>query len=140
MPPRIPVLLSACLLGVPCRYDGGSCPHPEALDLLRQGTALPVCPEQLGGLPTPRTPCERVGQRVLGKDGQDVTQAFLRGARIALQLAREAGCQEALLKALSPSCGWGRIYDGTFQGRLVQGKGVLAELLLAEGFLVRVAG
>lgn len=101
------VLVSACLVGAPCRYDGASRPDPEALVLLEEGRALPLCPEQLGGLPAPRKPCELMEGRVLTPEGDDLTEPFVRGAHAALELAQRAGCRKALLKSLSPSCGGG---------------------------------
>ena len=132
------LLISACLLGVNCKYDGGNnALPPETLAALRQRFELvPVCPEQLGGLPTPRVPSERLGARVLTREGADVTEAFRKGASAALRIARENGCRRALLKTNSPSCGSGRIYDGSFSGRLIPGDGVAAELLKHENFEV----
>lgn len=131
------ILISACLLGTPCRYDGGSVLCPAALKLAEQGHELvPVCPEQLGGLPTPRTPSERVGDRVMGKDGADHTAEYARGAEQAKRLFELLRCDCAVLKARSPMCGKGRIYDGAFSGTLTEGNGVLAELLLKNGFSV----
>lgn len=127
------VLVSACLLGVPCRYDGGSKPCAQVLALAEEHQMIPFCPEVYGGLPTPRPPAERVGERVLTQAGADVTQAYNRGAQAALDLFRRTGCQAALLKARSPSCGAGAIYDGSFQGRLIPGDGVTAALLKAQG-------
>ncbi|WP_424450050.1 DUF523 domain-containing protein [Pseudodesulfovibrio tunisiensis] len=131
------IIVSACLAGEPCRYDGQSVPFEPAVELVRQGRALLVCPEQLGGLPTPRTPAEIVDGRVLDRDGNDVTHAFELGARKALDLAREAGCEEALLKSRSPSCGPDTVYDGTFSGRLIPGEGMFAALLRKNGVMVR---
>lgn len=131
-----PIIVSACLAGLATRYDGTAFAHPKVLELVRQGRALPVCPEQLGGLPTPRAGREVVNGRVVTKDGQDSTEAFEHGARQALELARLAGCNKAILKARSPSCGSGKIYDGTFSGRLIPGNGVFAALLKADGFEV----
>lgn len=141
-----PLLISACLLGIPCRYDGrsvegrfgaSSLSVAEALPMLRERYELvPVCPEIYGGLPTPRTPSERVGDRVRMRDGRDVTAEYSRGADAALALCRTLGIRRALLKAKSPSCGVGRIYDGTFSGTLVEGDGVTAERLRAVGVAV----
>jgi uncharacterized protein YbbK (DUF523 family) len=128
-----PVLVSACLAGLATRYDASAAPFEPVLDLLRQGLALPVCPEQLGGLPTPRPPCERHGARILSADGRDFTEHYRRGAAEAARLAGLAGCRKAILKARSPSCGVGLVYDGSFSRRLVPGNGVLAELLTAMG-------
>ena len=97
---------------------------------------IPVCPEQLGGLSTPRIPSERRGERVVNRAGEDVTSQFIRGAEEALRIAKLYGCQVAVLKERSPSCGCGRIYDGTFSGKLTDGDGVTAELLRREGIKV----
>ena len=130
------ILVSACLLGLPCRYDGASKPHAGTLSLLEKHTLTPFCPECMGGLPTPRTPSERVGERVLSQDGTDVTEQYRRGAAMALQLAELYGCEAALLKERSPSCGCGTVYDGSFTGTLFSGNGVAAELLLQNGIAV----
>ena len=127
-------VVSACLAGESCRYDGGCSPCPAVQALVRTGQALPVCPEVLGGLPTPRVPSEIRGGRVVAKDGTDVTGAFTCGAEEALRLALENGCTAAILKARSPSCGCGRIYDGTFTHTLVDGDGLFAALLRKKGF------
>ena len=132
------VLVSACLAGESCRYDGKSRPVGAVVEMVRRGEAVSVCPEVLGGLSTPRVPSERCGDgRVVNARGQDVSEAFERGAREAMRICEEHGCAEAILKAKSPSCGCGRIYDGSFTGRLVEGNGVFAELLLARGIPVR---
>ena len=130
------ILVSACLAGQACRYDGGSMPHPVVLRLAREGRALPVCPEVLGGLGVPRESLELVGGRAVFRSGADCTEALRDGAREALALAVAQGCQRAILKSRSPSCGCGRVYDGTFSGRLVPGDGMLAALLKANGFAV----
>lgn len=127
-------VVSACLAGEPCRYDGGCSPCPAVQRLIRARQALPVCPETLGGLPTPRVPSEIRGGRVVAKDGTDVTDAFTRGAEEALRLAQENGCTAAILKARSPSCGSGEIYDGTFTGTRVPGEGVFARMAREAGF------
>ncbi len=128
------LLISACLLGENCKYDGGNNVLPPGiLEALRLRFELvPVCPEQLGGLPTPRVPSERRDGRVVSREGEDVTEAFRRGAEAALRIAEKKGCRRALLKANSPSCGSGTIYDGSFTGTLVAGDGVAAELLKHE--------
>ncbi|MBQ7454853.1 MAG: DUF523 domain-containing protein [Clostridia bacterium] len=131
------ILISACLLGLRCRYDGGEKGCEKALALAAQGHELvPVCPEQLGGLPTPRTPCERVAERVISKAGEDRTAAYALGAEQALRLYETLKCDCAILKARSPMCGHGLIYDGTFSGTTVPGDGVLAELLTRKGVQV----
>ena len=131
-----PILVSACLLGTPCRYDGSGKADARLLKLGAKRQLIPVCPELLGGLPTPRPPAERVGARILDKNGADVTAAYLRGAQETLRLARLLGCKTAILKARSPSCGAGQIYDGTFSGTLVAGQGVTAALLSQNGVTV----
>ena len=125
------LLISACLLGYPCKYSGGSNLLPqETLDALRKSFRLiPVCPEAAGGLPTPREPSERRGGRVVTRDGRAVTAAFRRGAEIAGKLAERYGARLALLKSNSPSCGSGTVYDGSFTGTLTPGDGVTAEYL-----------
>lgn len=130
------LLISACLLGLRCRYDGESKPVMPIVALMEQYHLIPVCPEQLGGLPTPRAPAERQGAAVRTNAGVDVTGQYLRGAEQALQLARLYGCKLALLKERSPSCGHGSIYDGSFSGRLSPGDGVTAALLRENGITV----
>lgn len=130
------LLLSACLLGVCCRYDGASKPHPSVEALAQAHQLIPVCPEQLGGLSTPRPPAERQGNRVVAKNGTDVTDQYCRGAEETLRLCRLLGCEAAVLKERSPSCGHGEIYDGTFTGTLTAGDGVTAALLIENGIAV----
>ena len=129
------ILISACLLGACCRYDGASKAHPLAAALAERHTLVPVCPEQLGGLPTPRPPAERRGGRVVTRSG-DVTEQYRRGVEETLKLCKLLGCEAAVLKERSPSCGRGQVYDGTFSGTLTAGDGVTAELLAAHGILV----
>ena len=132
------ILISACLLGLKCRYDGGGKALPPLAELLGRAdlSFVPVCPEQLGGLPTPRPPAERCGDRVMTQAGADVTAQYRKGAEAALALYRLCGCQAAILKANSPSCGCGTIYDGSFSHRIISGDGVTAELLRANGIPV----
>lgn len=130
------LLISACLLGCCCRYDGASKPHPLAEILAQRHTLVPVCPEQLGGLPTPRPPAERQGDKVVTQEGQDVTEQYRRGAEEALRLCRLMRCEAAVLKERSPSCGCGTIYDGTFSKTLCPGDGVAADLLASAGIAV----
>lgn len=130
------ILVSACLLGVNCRYDGGSNDAPALQPLLQEHHLIPVCAEQLGGLPTPRVPAERCGDAVITRDGRDVTAEFTAGAEEVLRLAERFGCKIAILKAKSPSCGRGRIYDGSFTRTLTDGDGVCAELLQRHGIRV----
>lgn len=141
-----PVLVSACLAGIPVRHDGSSNPKSVVAELVAQGRAVVVCPEVDGGLGTPRPAAEIVGgdgsdvlegkARVLTRDGTDVTAAYVRGARKALEAARAAGAAVAILKARSPSCGRDRIYDGTHSHELTEGHGVTAALLQASGITV----
>lgn len=132
------LLISACLLGSNCKYSGGNNALPAAAlaRLKARYRLIPVCPETAGGLPIPRQPSERIGERVISKIGHDVTAEFEKGADVAIALARRYGCRKALLKANSPSCGSGRIYDGTFTGTLIDGDGAAAEKLRALGVAV----
>ena len=127
------ILVSRCLLGDPCRYDGASRPCPAVEALRARYDLIPICPERDGGLPVPRVPCERRGDCVVSKDGRDLTAPYRLGAERALERAKESGANVAVLKSNSPSCGVGRIYDGTFSGNLTDGDGVTAELLKAAG-------
>lgn len=134
-----PILVSACLLGQPVRYDGQGRQeiHPALLRWQEQGRLVVICPECAGGLPTPRPPAEIVAPgRVETEAGRDVTEAFMRGAEAALALARRHGVEVAILKARSPSCGSRQIYDGSFSGRLVDGMGMTARLLAEAGVAV----
>lgn len=133
----IRILISTCLLGANCRYSGeeGSI-VPEISELQKEFELIPVCPEVYGGLPTPRLPAERQGNRVVTKEGGDVTEAFQRGAEETLKLARLFHCSYAILKENSPSCGAGMIYDGTFTGKKISGHGVTAALLQKNGIQV----
>lgn len=126
------LLVSACLLGCRCRYDGASKVQPLAAALAQRHELVPVCPEQMGGLATPRPPAERRGDRVMTAAGIDVTAQYRRGAEEALALCRMLGCEAAVLKERSPSCGCGQIYDGTFTGTLTSGDGVTAQLLAQQ--------
>jgi uncharacterized protein YbbK (DUF523 family) len=131
------IIVSACLANIRCRYDGAGKPCEAVIRLVAEGKAIPVCPEQLGGLPTPRSPAEIIRNKVIRKDGVEVTDAFNRGAREALQLARLVGAKTAILKARSPSCGSGKTYDGSFTGKLIDGNGVFAELCKKDGIDVK---
>lgn len=143
------ILISACLVGINCMYNGASDPRRRFIEQMASGELLPLCPEQLGGFSTPRPPSEIVGgtgedvldgnARIHAKCGHDVTQAFLRGANQTLYLARLVKADEVILKQNSPSCGCGCIYDGTFTGTLRQGNGVTTALLLREKFRVLTA-
>ena len=132
------ILVSACLLGLPCRYDGKSKPCERVIALGATYNLIPVCPEVMGGLPTPRIPSEICGEKVLMKDGRNVTQNYNDGAQKALEIARKNACTEAILKEKSPSCGSGLIHNGLFDGGLVEGDGITAKLFKQEG--IRVLG
>ena len=134
------ILVSACLLGLCCRYDGKEKADERVLRLLERDDIqlVPVCPEQLGGMETPRLPSERRGETVVNSAGKDVTGHYEKGAAQALKTARLYGCKAAILKERSPSCGKGQIYDGTFSKTLVEGDGITAELLQKHG--VKVIG
>lgn len=128
------LLISACLAGIPCRYDGKANTVPTLAALAARGEAIPVCPEVLGELPTPRIPSERLPDgRVVNARGQDVTAQFCLGAQRALEICRARCCDRAVLKARSPSCGRGLIYDGSFSKTMTPGSGVFAALLEGEG-------
>ena len=134
------LLISGCLLGLCCRYDGACRPLPDnALHALQEKFHLiPACPEQLGGLASPREPSERRGGRYYSRSGEDVTAQYLRGAAETWKLAKLFDCPAAVMKERSPSCGFGKIYDGSFSGVLIPGNGAAAELLARRG--VRVYG
>ncbi len=131
------IIVSACLAGVKCRYDGLNNAHEKVIQLVRQGKALPLCPEQLGGLSTPRLPAEIVNNSVLNTAGEDVTDNFKKGAEETLKIALLVNCREAILKQRSPSCGCGLIYDGTHTGNVISGNGFTAQLLINNGIEVK---
>ncbi len=130
------ILVSACLLGIGCRYDGASKPNTKVIELKDRYELIPICPEIYGGLPTPRIPSEIVGDRVVMKDGADVTEQYRRGAREAVRLCQLFDIRIAVLKARSPSCGTGKIYDGSFGGVLIDGDGITSEALKEIGIKV----
>ncbi len=134
MKPKL--LVSACLLGRACRYDGASKPHPDVINIIECFDIILICPECDGGLPTPRVPSEIVGDRVLNSCGEDVTAEYSLGAKLAVTAAIENGCRYALLKARSPSCGNDEIYDGTFSKNLIKGSGITAAALMNIGVKV----
>ncbi len=134
-------LVSACLAGEPCRYDGSSCPNKNVQELVARGMAISACPELLGGLCVPREPCEIIdtndeGRRVLSKSGRDYTEAFALGAERLLALCQKHGIKKAILQSNSPSCGCGLIYDGTFSDVLKEGNGITAQCLIGAGISV----
>lgn len=130
-------IVSACLAGINCAYDGKHRECQQVVKLVKKGEAIPVCPEQLGGLPTPRIPAEICNGHVINQKGEDVTANYQKGAQEALQIAKTARCKEAIVKSHSPSCGKGVIYDGSFNHIKIHGNGIFAEMLLEEGFAVK---
>ncbi|GFI61515.1 hypothetical protein IMSAG049_00674 [Clostridiales bacterium] len=130
------ILISACLLGVSCRYDGKSKPDEKIIGLKKKYNLIPVCPEIMGGLPTPRLPVEICNGRALTETGADVTEQFEKGASETMGLAEIFECKMAVLKTNSPSCGFGSIYDGTFSKTLTEGNGFTADLLFKNGIKV----
>lgn len=130
------IIVSACLLGCDCRYKGDHCGKEEIIALAKEHTLIPVCPEQFGGLSTPRNPAEIIGEKVISNQGKDVTYEYHKGAEMALKIAKMNRADAAIFKANSPSCGKGMIYDGTFTGNKIEGNGIAAELFLREGYAV----
>ncbi|EGD49760.1 protein of unknown function DUF523 [Ruminiclostridium papyrosolvens DSM 2782] len=140
------ILVSACLAGLDSKYNGKSNYNEYIERLVREGKAIMVCPEQMGGLPTPRDSCEIVcgvggdvlegKSKIIDSKGQNQTEKFLKGAEETLKVGRLYNIKKAILKSKSPSCGVGKIYDGTFSGKLTEGNGVTAELLVRNGFEV----
>ncbi len=127
------IMVSACLLGDNCKYNGGNNRSPELLHLLSGHEVVPVCPEVLGGLPTPRAPAEIVNGVVINREGVSVDDAFRRGAKKAIEMARQEKPDLIILQSRSPSCGVKEIYDGTFSGKLVPGHGIFAEMARCPG-------
>ncbi|MDO5112504.1 MAG: DUF523 domain-containing protein [Clostridia bacterium] len=140
------IAVSQCLAGFPCRYDGGAKKDAKIEAMVRAGEAVCICPECMGGMSTPRDPCEIQGgdggdvlagrARVISCRGADCTDAYVRGANEALSICQRAGAKKAILKARSPSCGYGEIYDGTFSGTCKKGNGVTSALLLAHNIQI----
>lgn len=140
------ILVSACLAGLPCRYNGSAKTDRECSKMVAGGEAIVFCPEVASGLPTPRTPCEIVGgdggdvldgrAKVIDVNGRDCTEFFVLGAKKALEFVKINNINAAYLKSLSPSCGCGTIYDGSFSGVKIEGDGVLAALLKRNGIEV----
>lgn len=134
-------IVSACLAGERCRYDGNSNTVDLIAHMVTTGTAIPVCPEIIGGLPVPRTRCElrkldNGKTEIIGEDGNFYTEAFNLGASLSLETAIKNGITTAILKSKSPSCGCGKIYDGYFTGKLIEGNGITAELFIKSGIKV----
>lgn len=135
-------IISGCLLGHNCKYNGGNNRNEAVIEFCQNHEYITVCPESAANLPLPRPPAEKVGSRIMSKDGDDLTEKFLKGAEISLKTCMQLAAlknepiEGAILKANSPSCGAGKIYDGTFSGRLVEGNGVFATMLKAQGIEV----
>ncbi len=136
VPRKMKIMVSACLLGENCKYNGGNNRNQELLNLLSGHEIIPVCPEVLGGLPVPRTPAEIVNGTVIDRDNVSVDELFRQGAKKALEIAEKEKPNLIILQSRSPSCGAKQIYDGTFSGKLIPGQGVFAELALHSGFHV----
>lgn len=130
------ILVSSCLLGLDCRYCGDNSFSESVSALSQSHILIPVCPEQMGGLPTPRAPLERAGGKVVDKDGHNFTKAMEKGAEEVIKIAGLLSCTHAITKSKSPSCGCGIIYDGNFSGHLIEGNGITTERLLAAGIEV----
>ena len=133
-------LVSACLAGMNCKYNGGNNCHPKILEMVKKGEAIPVCPEQLGGMQTPRLPSEirleGKQKRVVNQQGEDVTKYYQKGAQEVVRLANALEIHQAILQARSPSCGKGKIYNGRFEKKLINGNGITAQLLIENGIQV----
>ena len=127
------IVISACLAGINCRYDGGSVPQLDLVELCKQGKAIAVCPEEAGGLGTPREPTEKQGEQYKTPTGKDVTSQFVEGAQKCWEHVKDLPIEKAILKAKSPMCGVCKVYDGTFSGTLIDGEGEFAKLLRNKG-------
>ena len=130
------ILVSACLLGINCKYDGGNNKNDKVLNYLKDKEVIPICPEIYGGLSTPRNPAEIIENNVFTKEKKDVTKNYLKGAEETLYIAKLLNVKKALLKANSPSCGSGTIYDGTFKHQKIEGDGITTRLLKENGIEV----
>ncbi|PAB60353.1 DUF523 domain-containing protein [Anaeromicrobium sediminis] len=134
-------LVSSCLAGVNCRYNGSNSENKVIKEWVKEGKAIAICPELIAGLPTPRPCCEIVinksgNKKIAAKEGQDFTKEFIEGAEKALEIAKIIGIKKAILQSKSPTCGYGIIYDGTFSGKLKEGNGLAAELFIKNGIEV----
>jgi len=134
-------LISACLVGINCRYNGTNTLDQKLMELMEEGKAIAVCPELLGKLPIPREPCEIIitkdGKRkVVSQSGEDYTYEYLEGAKKTLEICKVIGIEKAILQSRSPSCGYGKIYDGTFSSKLIEGNGLTAGILSKNGLKV----
>lgn len=130
------ILVSSCLLGINCKYNGENNLNEKVLEYIKDKEVIPVCPEIFGGLSTPRPPSEIINSKVMNNIGEDVTKEYIKGAEETLKLAKLFGVKKALLKSKSPSCGKGNVYDGTFTSTLIEGNGITTKLLLDNGIEV----
>ena len=130
------IAISACLLGHPCRYDGASKEYKQIGELEKYYHFVPICPECLGGLTTPRIPSEIIGDKVINKEGFDNTCYFIKGAKVALGIYHNNNCVFAIFKEFSPSCGVNMVYDGTFSNKKIKGMGICAKLFEENGIKV----
>ena len=130
------ILVSACLVGKNCKYNGENNKNEKVLEFLADKEYITICPEVLGGLPTPRVPSEIKGDKVINKEGEDVTKSFVSGALKALEIAKEYNPELIILKAKSPSCGLGKIYDGSFSNTLKDGNGIACQMLIDNGYKI----
>ncbi|MBE7028704.1 MAG: DUF523 domain-containing protein [Ruminococcaceae bacterium] len=130
------ILVSACLVGEKCKYNGEDNKNEKIIEFLKDKEYITVCPETMGGLPTPRPPSEIKGDLVFNSEGKDVTSNFLKGAEETLKIAKENSVDLVILKAKSPSCGYGQIYDGSFKGQLIKGNGITCKVLIENGYKV----
>ncbi|MCR9204986.1 MAG: DUF523 domain-containing protein [Halobacteriovoraceae bacterium] len=127
------IVISACLAGIRCRYDGDSIPQPDLIELCQKGEAIAVCPEVAGGLSTPREPSEKRGNQFITLSGKDVTQNYIQGAKNSWEEIKDLPIEKAILKSKSPMCGVCQVYDGSFKGQLIEGQGEFAALLKEKG-------
>lgn len=134
------IVVSSCLCGINCKYSGENNLNEDVLKLVNEGKAVPICPEQLGGLKTPRDSAEIIEEdgkiKVMTEAGADVTNEFLLGAKRSLEIVKVLGAKKAILQRRSPSCGFEKIYDGTFSGKLIPGNGLTVRLFLENGIEV----
>lgn len=130
------ILISSCLLGKNCKYNGGNNYNVDVMKLSEKYNLIEICPEVMGGLSIPRIPCEIIENKVINKEGIDCTEQYSIGAKISLEIAKKNNCKYAILKENSPSCGFGTIYDGTFTSTKKKGNGITANLLYKNGIVV----
>lgn len=130
------IIVSSCLLGKNCKYNGGNNKNENIINLGNMYNLIQICPEVMGGLSIPRHPSEIINNRVINKLGEDVTKQYVKGAEVSLEIAIANNVKYAVLKSNSPSCGFGKIYDGTFTGKKINGNGIAADLLFKNGIVI----